>query len=408
MKMNKSYTIKNILLTTIWVAIGVGTVVLLVSAIQKKDEQRCKGVYVNITGVSNNFFVDKLDVLQTIELTVGGKPEGKAIGTFNLKRIENELQKNIWVKNAQLFFDNNELLQVNVLEREPVVRVFTASGNTFYLDSSRAMLPLSDKFSARLPVFTNFPSDKKVLLKADSNLLREILTVGTAIHADSFMMAMIDQVDITPQRSFELVPKIGNTIIVFGDAANVEEKFYKLHKFYKDVMVKAGWNKYSVVDVQYKNQVVARRKEAKEVAADSMRTLQLMKIIAENAERMSADTLQVIVPDNERNTTNSNLIQASIERDDDNASSNTIEEPQPQGPAESKTSPPVPIKAPAPKPVAGKPMIKPAAEKKELVKTPVKNLKAAESKKILPGKTPKAVMPKKQTKPAVVKPQNDY
>ena len=54
-------------------------------------------------------------------------------------------------------------------------------------------------------------------------------------------MAMIDQVDITPQRTFEMIPKFGNTIIVFGDGKNAEEKFEKLRIFYKTVIVKAGW-----------------------------------------------------------------------------------------------------------------------------------------------------------------------
>jgi cell division protein FtsQ len=138
---NKKYTIKNILLAILWIAIGTGTTVLLVAAIQKKDEQHCSGVNINISGVSNNFFVDKKDILHIINSIAGGSPTGKAIGSFNLKAIEKELQKSTWIKNAQLFFDNNEMLQVNVLEREPVVRVFTSSGTTFYLDSSVAMLP---------------------------------------------------------------------------------------------------------------------------------------------------------------------------------------------------------------------------------------------------------------------------
>ncbi|MBK6829167.1 MAG: hypothetical protein IPG86_20990 [Chitinophagaceae bacterium] len=61
-----------------------------------------------------------------------------------------------------------------VEEREPVARIFTSGGNTFYIDSSNTMLPLSEKFSARLPVFTGFPSEAKVLSKADSNLLNDI------------------------------------------------------------------------------------------------------------------------------------------------------------------------------------------------------------------------------------------
>jgi cell division protein FtsQ len=325
--------------------------------------------------------------------------------------MESALQKNIWVKNAQLFFDNNEKLQVNVLEREPVARVFTTMGTTFYVDSSRAMLPLSDKFSARLPVFTGFPSDKKVLLKADSNLLKDILTISMAIQEDSFHMAMIEQVDITPERSFEMVPKFGNTIIVFGDAKNAKEKLEKLRIFYKEVMVKAGWNKYSEINVQYLNQVVAKRKGADEFKADSLHTLQIMQAIAENAERMASDSLSTIMQDNERNTTNNSIIQESIERDDNNSTTNTNEEPQPQG-VNSNEKPtsinpaPVTISKPGatvgtkPAAVAKKPGTvkqpvniekpKPAETKTGTVKQPVNN----EKPKPVETKTPKLVMPK--------------
>ena len=405
--MNKKFTIKSILLATLWLAIGSGTIVLLLAAIHKKDAQHCSDIYIDITGVSNNFFVDKKDIIQTIQLIAGGDPVGREVGSFNLNEIETELQKNTWIKNAQLFFDNNEVLQVKVLEREPVARVFTEGGTTFYLDSSLAMLPLSEKFSARLPVFTNFPSDKKVLLKADSNLLADILTVSAAIQSDSFLMAMIDQVDITPQRGFELVPKFGNTIIVFGDATNIAEKFKKLEIFYKEVIVKAGWNKYNIVNVQFKGQVVASRKGAADVSADSLRTLQLMKAIAENAERMSADSLQVIMQDNERNTTNSNLIQASIERDD-NSAPNTIEKPEPQEPVlVAPISRPAPVTVTKPKAVAKKPASSPV--KKSPPKPVVKKSKPVIKTKPAAGKTPKAVMPKPlPKKSATSKPANEY
>ena len=198
-----------------------------------------------------------------------------------------------------------------------MARVFTKSGNTFYIDSSLAMLPLSEKFSARLPVFTGFPSDKIVLAKADSGLLKDILKISLAIQKDTFNTAIIDQVDITPQRNFEMIPKIGNTIIVFGDATDVEEKFNKLKLFYRQVMVKAGWNKYSVLNIQYKGQVVAKRKGGEDKSIDSLRTLQLMQFIAENAERQSNDSMHMIVQDNENNSTDFNLVQQSIERGGD-------------------------------------------------------------------------------------------
>ena len=203
-----------------------------------------------------------------------------------------------------------------VQEREPIARIFTTTGTTFYIDNDLTMLPLSDKFSARLPEFTNFPSDKKILSKADSSLLGDIRTISVALQKDSFSMAMVEQVDITPQRMFEMIPKIGNQLIVFGEATDVDAKLQKLKMFYKEIMVKAGWNNYSVINVQYKNQVVAKRKGAEDIAADSLRTLQIMQMLAAKAQQQANDSLQMIQPDNNRNTADSTMIQQSIQRDD--------------------------------------------------------------------------------------------
>ncbi len=396
-------------MTSLWLGMGVGAIVLLVAAIKRKDAQHCSGISITIEGVNNNFFVDKKDILNIITGIVGGSAMGKAISAFDLKQLESSLQKDIWVKTAQLFFDNNNKLMVKVIEREPLARVFTTTGTTFYIDSSLAMLPLSEKSSARLPVFTRFPSDKIVLSPQDSALLKDILTVSMAIQKDNFNMAMIDQVDITPQRNFEMVPKIGNTIIIFGDATDIEEKFYKLQLFYKEVMVKAGWNKYNEVNVQYKGQVVAKRKGAEDKSSDSLRTLQLMQAIAENTERLSNDSLHSIAPDNENNTTSIDLVQQSIQRDDEHEAF-AGERPPPQTVAVVKpaiVSKPAVIKVPKPmlspvkKPVMAKLVNPPAKPKSAVVKPAVK-----------PLAKPKALLPKPITKPpvkpAVKKTGNEY
>lgn len=323
--MEKKYTIKNILLATLWIALGGATVFLLVAAIKTKTERLCKGIEISIHGVSNNFFVDKNDILNTIASLEKTNPVGKAIGAFNLKHLEDQLDKDVWIKSAELFFDNNDVLQVIVQEREPVARVFAGSGETFYIDDELAMLPLSEKFSARLPVFTNFPSGKNRLSGADSSLLTDIKTISVAIQKDSFCMAMIEQVDITAQRTFEMIPKIGNQLIIFGDATDTEMKLGKLKLFYKEIMVKAGWDHYSVINLQYKNQVVAKRKGAEDVAADSLRTLQLMQMIAERSQKAAGDSLKIMQQGNDRDPADSTMIQQSIQRDESDESPVTNE-----------------------------------------------------------------------------------
>lgn len=424
--------------TVLWCLAGAGALVLLVAAIRKEDKQTCAGVNIVIKGVSNNFFVDKNDILNELNLYIEGAPEGQPLSSFNLKSLENDLQKNIWVKKSQLFFDNNYVLQIIVTEREPAARVFSTAGTTFYIDSSIAMLPLSEKFSARLPVFTNFPSDKAVLSKRDSSLLRDIYNISSAIQKDSFIMALVDQVDITPYRTFEIVPKVGNGIIAFGDGNDIDKKFRKLKLFYEQVMPKSGWNYYTAIDVQYAGQIVAKRKGAEDKTADSLRTLQIMQMIAQTAEDLANDSLQIIMQDSEHNTTNTNLVEQSLQRDDEaesNAAAEKIVDESFGGavmtskealanpaPAVKKEEPKKevetakPAKQAAAKPAVSKPVMKPAVNKpaataKPVVAKPVAakptttNTKpATNTTKPVPVKAtlekPKAVMPKQKT--------NDY
>jgi len=303
------------------------------------------------------------------------------------------------------------------------------------------MLPLSEKFSARLPVFSNFPSDKAVLSKKDSALLRDVYNISMAIQNDSFIMALIEQVDITPQRTFEMVPKIGDGTIAFGDGTGIEKKFSKLKLFYEQIMPQSGWNYYNTIDVQYAGQIVARRKGAEDKTADSLQTLHIMQMIAQTAENLASDSLQMIMLDNERNSTNTNLVEQSLQRDDDNdqevaekiidqslggaaATSNpAFTNPVPMknpGDANKKpaaTAKPVVKKTVAAKPAVAKPatakpaaskpaaIAKPAAPKPTIIKPaattkpPINNNKPAANKpKPVPVKTisekPKAVMPK--------------
>jgi cell division protein FtsQ len=383
-----------------WCAVAICGVVLLVAAVKSKNEKRCKAVEVEISGVNNNFFIDESDVLAIIRNYVGGKPVGRTLTSFNLRDIEHNLEQDVWIRNAELFFDNNEVLRVSVDEREPVARVFAADGKTFYIDSSLKILPLSEKFSARLPVFTGFFHRTGKLSLADSSLLQDIMKMSLLMQKDSFLMAMVEQVDITPQRSFEMVPKIGNQLIVFGDAADAEAKFEKLKIFYKEVITKAGWSRYSTINLQYKNQVVAKIKDAVDKTSDSLRALQIMQLIAERSAKQAADSVQTFMQDTDKNSADSTLIQQSIQRDEPQGTNSTLQETttietpavvaapvlparKPE-PVKAVPVKPIPVRTTKPTP-AGKVSVAP----KQAVKKPVTKVVAK------PTTQPKAVMEKK-------------
>jgi cell division protein FtsQ len=394
---------RKLLTSILWLVVGIATVALLISAVYNKESKHCKGVEITISGVTNNFFIDKNDVYTVIKNNGGDSTQHIALSAINLKLIERELEKDVWVKNAELYFDNNNILKVTVEEREPVARIFSNTGNTFYIDSSCKVLPLSDKFSARLPIFTGLNNNVESLSIADSFLLRDIKNIAVKINADTFLTAMIAQIDIVAKNNFEFIPNVGKQKIFFGDGTEVEAKLNKLKLFYKNVIAQAGWNKYSTINLQYKNQVVASLRGVADVSSDSLQTMQMMQMIVDDAARRSADSSIVFAKDNDKNNGDSSMIEQSVEREDEGAEASVQ--------AVAAVAAAVVKKPLLPKPVV---VIKPATTKPTLipVKPPIKKpvaiavAKPATAVATKPKPKPVAVMPKPKPKPVVTIPNN--
>ena len=247
-------SIKNnifkILMICLWSAIGIGGIILLIAAMKKKDLQLCKGYDIVITGPEEQFFIDKKDI-EVLVFANERRITNKKFASFDLYKMEAELEKNVWIEDAELFFDNNGILKIRVKEREPVARIFTVTGSTYYVDTSCAQLPLSDKLSAHLPVFTGFPTDRKKLGKEDSLLMRQIVHISQFINKNPFWKDQIEQIDITQARTFEMIPLVGNHIVTIGNGSDIEKKFAKLFIFYQQVMSKSGFDSYQKLDLQF-------------------------------------------------------------------------------------------------------------------------------------------------------------
>jgi cell division protein FtsQ len=281
---------------TAWIAAIGGIVFLLVSANSKSKTRTVKGVVVSVNNGGDRIYVEKEDVLKTIEKTAGGKLLSRNSGNVNLAGLEKGLEKNPWIRDAELYFDTKDVLHISITERVPFARVFTTAGNSFYIDSSGFQLPLLDNYSAKLPVVTGFTPAKK-LKTADSALLQETKSVVRNISEDVFWNMQIGQIDITPDRKFELIPVVGNHVIKLGSGYNTEEKLDRLMVFYRQVLPKAGLAKYSALDVQFNEQVVAVRRGP----TSKVDSIQLQKNIKELMEKKMAeqeptDLVQTVQP----------------------------------------------------------------------------------------------------------------
>ena len=269
---------------TAWIVLIGGVITLLVSANSKAKTRTCKGIVVSINNEGERIYVEKEAVLKSMEKTAQGSLVKKHIGDINLIGLEKALEKNPWIRNAEMFFDTKDMLHVAVSERVPIARIFTTTGNSFYIDSTGFHLPLLENYSAKLPVITGFTAARR-FNKADSALLQQAKEVVQTVGTDPFWNAQVGQIDITPDRRFELIPVIGSHVIRLGSGINVKEKLARLMVFYQQVLPKAGLAKYSALDLQYQGQVVA----VKRGPVSKVDSIQLQKNIEELLQKKLAE-----------------------------------------------------------------------------------------------------------------------
>lgn len=174
---------------------------------------------------------------------------------LNLAQIEATLEANPWIRNAEVFINNKNELELDIQQNIPAARIFTKSGETFYIDEYCITLPAAVSFPYPTPVFTNVPflGDDEISVQ----LKKKIAYLGHAIGSDTFWNAQVTQINMTDRLEFEMVTLMGDHIVKLGDTNQLADKLNNLMIFYKEGLQKLGWNRYDVVDVRYAGQVVA-------------------------------------------------------------------------------------------------------------------------------------------------------
>lgn len=260
-----------------------GSVVLLLGAVRSKEDKICSGLDIQIGATDQKGFIDEKELETVIGNEINRKINGTPIKQFNLKQTETVLEENVWIKKAQMFFDNNEVLHVQVEQRIPVVRIMDKSGASYYLDSTGFKLPLSNTDRADVPVFTSVPVKRSIKQN------RTIIDMANYINSDSFWLAQAAQINMLPMDKFELYPAFGNHIVDLGDGTEPADKLSRLKLFYKEVSAKKGFDIYPKLSVAYKGQVLAVKGTATVPQIDAGKAMQVFDQIVKSNRRTAND-----------------------------------------------------------------------------------------------------------------------
>jgi cell division protein FtsQ len=212
---------------------------------------------VQIDSVDENKFVTEAEVVSLITEIRNSDTTASPTGFVNLKELERKLRGYSFIADCQVSRDLQGNLVVEVKQRKPLVRVAAHKGGGFYMASNGAKMPLSSRFTARVPILTGAGADS---LYRDDKITRRF---GLPMHKflayleqEPFWKAQIAQVDLDKYGNVTLYPQVGNQTIELGTLMDFEKKLKKLKLFYERIVPVKGWDAYKKVKLEYENQIV--------------------------------------------------------------------------------------------------------------------------------------------------------
>jgi cell division protein FtsQ len=233
--------------TIIWGGLILYLVVVLVFVGVKRNSVVCNSLKITMDDSSSSRLIDQMEVIDLLE-AVDGKMIGEKMSSINLALLEDSLNANPLIKSAEIYKTIDGVLEVSVVQRIPVVRVFSGNGG-FYIDTDANLLPLPNKYRPRVIIANGY-------IKEKNEILSNIYDLAIFIYNNDFWRAQIAQIYVNKKQEFELIPRVGSHTIYFGKAEDIENKFTKLMAMYEYGFQTVDWNSYTEINLEFNNQVV--------------------------------------------------------------------------------------------------------------------------------------------------------
>jgi cell division protein FtsQ len=92
---------------------------------------------------------------------------------------------------------------------------------------------------------------------------RRLAPIARYIADDRFWSEQTEQLNVLPDGTLELVPRVGDHIVCLGAPVGIKHKLDRLMKFYKYGLSQAGWGRYERISVEFDNQIICKKKKSR-------------------------------------------------------------------------------------------------------------------------------------------------
>ena len=165
---------------------------------------------------------------------------------LDLKKLENSINQHELIQKADVFVSVDGVLKAVVKQKTPLGRVVSESGS-FYIDYEGNRMPLSDNYTARVPLISGEINGIK------REKLSQILRM---IYEDEFLKKNIISVKVLSSGSLVLENRNYDFDIDFGRIINIERKFKNYKAFFQKAVSDSTLNKYKKINLKFTQQVV--------------------------------------------------------------------------------------------------------------------------------------------------------
>ncbi|WP_421944609.1 cell division protein FtsQ [Pedobacter sp.] len=270
-----------------WLVSLAGLVVLLSFINVKKQTVKCTNVKILIPGADN--FIEREEVDQILREDQGVLV-GRNLEQINIHQIEKKLQANPYIGFAKVFVDMDGVLNIEIKQRQPILRILNSSGQDFYIDNDGLKMPISPNFTANVLVATG--NIQEVFgTRVDTlrtQMARDLYKTAQYIKRDTLWDNQIEQITVDSKNDIELIPRVGNQRIILGNADSLDKKMKNLLVFYKKAMPQVGWETYRTINIKYTNQIVCEKRDSSLIGKQSKK---LTAVDSLSLSRKVADSL---------------------------------------------------------------------------------------------------------------------
>lgn len=217
---------------------------------QQASADVCRNISIEITNSQKMDFVTEGSVYNMLN-NAKLNPEGKRVAEINTQKMEDMLNGSEYIENAECILQANNDIHIAVTQLIPVLRVFDGN-ETYYLNKVGKRMSAAGHFRANVPVVSGeFETPQDALY---------INPIMQYVKGDESLNNLITMYNVKDKHNVILVPCISGHVINFGDTTNIENKFAKLKKFYREVMPEKGWQTYDLITLKWSHQIVARKR----------------------------------------------------------------------------------------------------------------------------------------------------